>query len=54
MEDAALLELGDKLTEGRPKTGTGERRVYLGPETSALLRARRKAQVLERQLAGAA
>ena len=54
MEDAALLELGDKLTESRPKTGAGERRIYLGPETSALLRAHRKAQVLERQVPGAA
>ena len=42
MEDAALLELGDKLTESRPKTGAGERRVHLGPQTSALLRAHRK------------
>ena len=54
MEDAALLELGDKLTESRPKTGAGERRIYLGPETSALLRAHRKTQVLERQVASAA
>ena len=52
--ERTLLELGGKLTEGRPKTGAGERRVYLGPETAALLRAHRETQELEQQFAGAA
>jgi integrase len=50
--ERTLLELGGKLTEGRPKTRAGERRVYLGPETAALLRKHRETQELEQQFAG--
>ena len=52
--ERTLLELGGKLTDGTPKTGAGERRVYLGPETAALLRAHKETQDLERQFAGEA
>lgn len=52
--ERTLLELGGKLTEGTPKTRTGERRVYLGPKTTALLAAHRETQQLEQQFAGEA
>lgn len=48
------LELGGKLAGGGPKTKAGKRRVYLGPETAAPLRAHRETQDLERQFAGGA
>jgi integrase len=50
--ERTLLELGGKLTEGKPKTRAGERRVYLGPQTAALLRRHRETQELEQQFAG--
>jgi integrase len=47
-----LLELNGKLTEGKPKTRAGERRLYVGPDTASLLRRHREAQELEFQFNG--
>jgi integrase len=49
-----LLQLGGKLTEGRPKTAAGERLVFTDAETSGLLREHRKAQLAARLRAGEA
>jgi integrase len=50
--DHTILQLGGKVTEGRPKTAPGERRIYLGPATAVLLRDHRRAQLAARMQGG--
>ncbi len=47
-----ILQLGGKLSESTPKTKAGLRKVFLDAETAELLRARRKAQLRARMMAG--
>ncbi len=42
-----LLQLGGKLTEGKPKTRAGERLIFLDAETAGLLRDHHDAHVLQ-------
>jgi integrase len=49
-----LLELGGKLTPGKPKTRAGERLIFLDAETARLVRRHREAQELELMVLGPA
>ena len=49
-----LLQLGGKLTPGKPKTAAGHRLIFLDAETAALVRDHRKAQLRARMQAGPA
>jgi integrase len=50
--DKTLLQLGGKLSEGRPKTRAGERLIFLDAETAGLLREHRREQLAARLRAG--
>jgi integrase len=52
--ERSILQLGGKRTESTPKTAAGERKVFLGAATAALLREHRKEQLRKRMTAGAA
>jgi integrase len=43
-----LLQLGGKLTPGKPKTDAGHRLIFLDAETAALVRDHRKTQLRAR------
>jgi integrase len=49
-----LLLVGSEVIEGRPKSGAGERRIWLDAETVRLLREHRAAQLRARMKAGPA
>ena len=49
-----VLQIGGTVTEGRPKSKAGERKVWLDAVTVAMLREHHETQDLERQFAGEA
>jgi integrase len=52
--EGTLLQNGGRLVAGTPKTKSGNRRIYLGPETAELLREHRRVQLRARMRAGEA